>query len=46
MEQFALKPSLYFGPGALEALEAQGSELILAYSAAGGDLVQAGWTAR
>ena len=31
---------------ALEALEAQGSELILAYSAAGGDLVQAGWTAR
>ena len=31
---------------ALEALEAQGSELILAYSAADGDLVQAGWTAR
>ena len=31
---------------ALEALDARGSELILAYAAAGGELVRAGWTAR
>ena len=31
---------------ALEALDPEGCELILAYSAAAGDLVQAGWTAR
>ena len=31
---------------ALEALDPPGRELALAYSAAGGDLVQAGWTAR
>ena len=31
---------------ALEALAPQGNELILSYGDAGGELVQAGWTAR